>query len=308
MLVVDGSGSMQENPYPADAVADAGTMGGGPPPMVPAGKTRWDAVRRALVDPTDGVVPKLQGLVKFGLAVFGTMQTCPLPLGIIDPVLNNAPMITSGMPAMAPGLFTPTGPALDMIVDRLPDPTLVPPDGHSVGPQIVVLATDGDPNTCGSTDPLAFMPPTTNYQPSLDAANKLKAKHLRMFVISVGNDAGKAHLQQMANIGAGMDPSASPGAMVYYPENPAALAMTLSDLIGKELSCDVELKGKGVLKGQECKGTVMLNGATLECNGDNGWSLTDATHIALKGTACETFKAPAASMLHANFPCESVIN
>jgi hypothetical protein len=298
MLVVDGSQSMMDNPYPASTV-DAGAPQF-PPPTVPAGMTRWDAIRRALVDPTNGVVPTLQGLVKFGLAVFGTNPTCPLPMPIIDPALNNAPAVTSGMPQMAPGLFTPTGPALDMIVDRLQDPTLVPPDGKSVGPQIVVLATDGDPNACDD--------PTTNYQPSIDAANKLKAKHLRMFVISVGQDAAKAHLQQMANIGAGLAPDATPSAMVYYPENPATLAMTLHDLIGKELSCDVELQGKGVLAGMECKGTVMLNGNPLDCNGANGWSLTDATHISLKGTACDTFKAAADAMLHANFPCESVIN
>jgi hypothetical protein len=303
MLVVDGSGSMVENAYPADSF-DAGM--GFPPAMVPNDKTRWYAIRKALVDPTNGVVPKLQHLVKFGLAIFGTMPTCPLPTPIIDPLLDNSPAITSAMPDTAPGLFTPTGPALSMIVDRLPDPTSTGPDQKAVGPQIIVLATDGDPNTCGDGDfATAAM---TNYQPSIDAAHKLKDKHLRMYVISVGEDAGKAHLQQMANIGAGLDDGASPGAMVYYPEDPAALASTLEMLIGKELPCDVELTGRGVKMGSECKGTVTLNGQVLECNGADGWSLTDSSHIALKGAACAAFKdATTEAMLHGTFPCDAIV-
>ena len=301
MLLVDGSTSMQTNGYPAttDATAPAG------PPMAPqAGMTRWDAIHKALVDPTNGLVPKLQGLVKFGLAVFGTTPQCPLPLGVVDPALNNAPMITAMLPLTAPGKYTPTGPALEEIVRRLPDPTVVTPDDRSPGPQIVVLATDGDPNACQFD---LFSGMMTNYQPSIDAALKLQAKHLKMFVISVGQDAAKAHLQEMANIGANLARDANPGATVYYPEDPASLATTLQTLIGKELSCDVELQGKGVRMGSECKGDVSLNGLALECNGPNGWSLTDPTHIKLAGMACDRFKNAVDALLHANFPCDAIL-
>lgn len=292
MLVVDGSSSMQMNGYPATVPLDENGL-------VPAGMTRWDAIRKALVDPTSGLVPTLQGLVKFGLALYGTFPTCPLPTGVIEPNLNNGPAITRGMPATAPGLFTPTGPALDAVVSHLPDPQAVGPDGIPPGPVLVVLATDGDPNACED--------PTTNYQPSIDAANKLQAKHLPMYVISVGNEASKDHLQQMANIGAGMPATASPGAMVYYPEDPAGLAMTLKSLVGMELSCDLQLSGKGVKVGSECMGMVTLNGKLLECNGADGWVLTDSTHISLKGATCEMYKNATDAVIHAKFPCEAVV-
>jgi hypothetical protein len=292
MLVVDGSLSMQMNPYPANVAPDATGA-------IPAGMTRWDAIRKALVDPTNGLVPTLQGLVKFGLALYGTFPSCPLPTGVIDPKLNNGAAITQGMPAGAPGFFTPTGPALDTVADHLPDTQAVGPDGIPPGPQIVVLATDGDPNACDD--------PTTNYQPSIDAANKLQAKHLHMYVISVGDEASKDHLQQMANIGAGMPATMTPGAMVYYPEDPAGLAMTLKSLVGKELSCDLQLSGKGVRMGSECMGTVTLNGKPLECNGADGWVLTDPTHISLKGATCEMYKSASDAVIHATFPCEAIV-
>jgi hypothetical protein len=36
------------------------------------------------------------------LDVFGTLPTCPLPLGVIDPALNNAKTIISNLPTEAP--------------------------------------------------------------------------------------------------------------------------------------------------------------------------------------------------------------
>lgn len=296
MIVLDGSQSM-EMPYGTPAVDDAGV----PDPAAPAPSSRWASLREALVGAT-GVVPALQGLVKFGLAVYGTMPTCPLPLGVIDPALNNGQAITSGVPATPPGFTTPTGLALDEVVNRLPDPSMVI-DGPPIGPQIILLATDGDPNDCAA----AFGIPPTNYQPSIDAALKAQAKHLKMYVVSVGRDAAVTHLQEMANIGADMDRGASPGAEVYYPEDTATLTATLQALIGAELSCDLTLEGKGVKPGAECTGTVTMSGVPLECNGANGFELKDKLTITLKGTTCETFKSSVDTLIEADFPCEALI-
>jgi von Willebrand factor type A domain len=283
MLVVDGSQSMVTNMYGAG--------------------TRWDAIRTALIDPTMGVVPALQDLVKFGLAVYGTMPSCPLPLNVVMPALANAPAVTSGMPAQPPGMFTPTGLALSQVVDMLPNPVSPDPDVQ-IEPQIIVLATDGDPNDC-NLDPFAGGG-MANYQPSIDAAMKLQAKNQKMYVISVGMDAAVTHLQEMANIGAGMPREMTPGATVFYPEDPASLAATLQQLVGDEISCVVTLEGQGVIVGKECMGTVTLNGTPLECNGENGWRLNDALHIELLGAPCEEFKMSASARLVANFPCDAV--
>lgn len=300
MIVLDGSQSMTQ-PHGEPVLDDAGV----PDPAAPALPSRWNSVREALVGAT-GVVPNLQGLVRFGLALYGTQPTCPLPLGVIDPALNNGAAITSGVPLAPPGLTTPTGLALDEVVNRLPDPTMVL-DGPPIGPQIILLATDGNPNDCDPPFDFFTGEPATNYQPSIDAALKAQAKHLKMYVVSVGRDAAAQHLQEMANLGADMDRAASPGAEVYYPEDPATLTATLEALIGAELSCDLTLTGKGVKLGSECTGTVTLSGTPLECNGENGFELKDSLTISLKGTTCETFKSSVDQTIEAMFPCEALI-
>ncbi len=298
MLLVDGSQSMLD-PY-GDPVLDMPDGGVADPAMqgaAPAQSQRWTAVRDALADPDDGVVAKLEGLVRFGLAVYGTTPQCPLPLGTLEPVLHNYQAIEASLPQQPPGLTTPTGIALDRIVDLLPDPKQALDE--TIGPQIIILATDGDPNSCEL--------PLQNYEPSIQAAMKAQAKNLRMYVISVGQDAAEAHLQEMANLGASMDRFASPGAEVYYPEDPAGLAATLETLIGDELSCELTLDGKGVKQGSECRGLVTLNGEELECNGPDGWSLTDSKTITLQGASCEIFKNASDAMLRANFPCDLLV-
>jgi hypothetical protein len=238
------------------------------------------------------------------------VATCPLPLGVIMPALNNATAVNGGLPMNPPGMFTPTGLALDMIVDMLPDPMTGDPD-NPIEPQLIVLATDGDPNDCE----LGFGGPgMANYAPSIAAAMKAQSKHQKMYVISVGMDAGAAHLQEMANIGAGMPATMTPGAPVFYPEDPAALATTLQDLVGAEISCEVALDGKGVVMGKECTGEVTINGNPLACNGPggmgtgaDGWRLVDSFHIELLGTTCDMFKTTAGTMLIGNFPCDVVV-
>lgn len=295
MLVVDGSTSMLD-PYGAIPLDDAGA----PDPTAPQPPSRWQSVRDALVG-AEGVVPKLQDRVRFGLAVFGTQATCPLPLGTINPELNNGAMVEGGLPAQPPGMFTPTGVALDQVVDILPDPTRVL-DGPPIGPQIILLATDGDPNAC---DGGGFFP-VTDYVPSINAALKAQAKSLRMYVVSVGQDAAAAHLQEMANIGANVD-RATGMAEVYYPNDTASLTETLETLIGAELSCDLALEGKGIKLDQACTGTVTVNGQPLECNGPDGFSLKDEKTLTLNGATCEAYKNSIDTLIEATFPCEAII-
>lgn len=319
MLLVDGSASMRTSygtPASAPAATPAAGMSGGRAAVAgssaagsagaggaaaPMESTRWTAIRQALINPTTGVVPLLSSTIKFGLAVFSTDPTCPFPVGVVDPALNNYERIAMTLPPNAPGTRTPTGRALDQIVDRLSNPAAGAPMEDANSPRIIVLATDGDPNSC---EVASSMP---DYEPSIQAALKAQSRGQRMFVISVGQEAAKDHLQQLANIGAGMPRMASPGATVFYPSDPAGLASTLQTLIGTVALCEVTLDGMGVTPGSECLGQVTLNGAPLVCNDPNGWKLSDSTHVQLQGSACEAFKNGSNGALKARFPCESLV-
>jgi hypothetical protein len=290
VLVLDGSCSMSTD-YPANGSASVNACVENP-------KGRWAALRNALVDPQRGVVPKLQGVVQFGVAVFGgTQLACPIQGDPVRPALNTLAMLQAKMPTVQPGMYTPTGPALDWVYENLIEAPR--PDGNN-GPQIVILATDGEPNSCdGGGGRNGVM---TNYQPSIDAVKRGTKKGATTYVISLADSSGAFHdhLQQLANLG---NPAANGSAKLYEPTSPQQLEADLQALVGGAVGCDIALNGV-IPAGSECSGTVMLNGSTLGCNQPNGWKLLDERHIRLQGSACKTLTATN-GMLEARFPCAS---
>jgi hypothetical protein len=280
ILVLDGSCSMSTN-YPSNG-RDANSCMRNP-------NGRWTALRNALVDPQSGVVTRLQSAVKFGVVVFGTAPMCPIPAAPIDAALNNLQAISTALPAVQPGMFTPTGAALDWVYANMFTATSGP--DTSQGPQLVILATDGEPNSCGNA--------TTNFQPSIDAVTASQAKNIKTYVISLASSSGQFHdhLQQLADIGNG-----GTGGKLYEPTTPADLATALQALAGGAVGCDVALNGT-VTAGRECEGTVTLNGSKLVCKDPNGWILADPHHVRLQGTACNTLNTTKDALVDAHFPC-----
>ncbi|HKP59465.1 MAG TPA: vWA domain-containing protein, partial [Polyangiales bacterium] len=226
VLLLDGSCSMSTD-YPANGMMSATSCTNN-------GKGRWAALRKALIDPETGVVPKLQSVVEFGVVVFGTAQKCPIPGEPVRPALNNLATIASKVPMVQPGMYTPTGPALDWVYQNLIEDQ--GPDGRG-GPQVVILATDGEPNSCGNMQGGQVM---TDYKPSIDAVKKGTQKGATTYVISLADATGPfhAHLQELANLG---DPGANGKAVLYQPASPAQLQANLQSLVGAAVGCEIEL-------------------------------------------------------------------
>ena len=278
ILVLDGSCSMT-TPYPANGAPSATMCNANP-------GTRWAALRGALLDPNNGVITRLQGVVDFGLAIFGTQPQCPITGTPIDPARNNLPAIDAAFGQAPPGMFTPAGLALDWVFDNMIVP--MAPDSN-MGPQIVLLATDGEPNSCDN--------PMPNYQPSVDAVTKGKGLGVRTYVVSLADASGQFHdhLQQLADLG-----SENGSGTLYEPNSPEALAADLETLIGGAVGCDLALNGN-ILPGHECEGVVTLDGAQLTCNTD--FVLADPRHIRLQGSACDKLTSSPDAVLSADFPC-----
>jgi len=296
-LVVDGSGSMNAR------------FGGG---------TRWTVLREALVG-ANGVVTKLDPVVKFGMTIYSNNDPMKCPSTVnVPPALSNLMMINGAYPAVETGGGTPTGEALQQVVDSLPD--FNGPDAAGA-PPIIVLATDGEPNGCamgaacnwaadwaaclgGILGSLANAMPT--YDSTLKAVRAARDKNIAVWVVSLAEGLNNIpDLQKTANIGAGLQENASPGATIYSPQNPDDLVQTLAKLIGGAVTCNVELNGKLDVK-RACEGKVMMNSQALECGSDQGWKPIDERHIELQGTACEKFKSDPTVILDATFPCDVV--
>ncbi|MEZ4366582.1 MAG: vWA domain-containing protein [Kofleriaceae bacterium] len=274
-LVIDRSGSMRTN------------FGGG--------LDRWEAVEAALVDPVDGVVTQLQSQVVFGASAYTGLGTCPAIVSTPNRQLDNLTEVADLMADNYPPSNgeTPTGDSLTVIIaDFLANP---PAAGS---PPIIVLATDGEPDTCENGNDEAG-----GRDEAIAAAEAAYAAGIRLFILSVGSGISISHQQQMANAGVGED--VLTGTAPYFPaDTPAALAAAFETIIGGVLSCQLTLDGE-IDPSQASAGTVTLNGTPLTFGTD--WVAVDGTTIELIGDACDTLTSTPSPTVTANFPCNAVI-
>jgi len=255
------------------------------------GVSRWDAVYDTLMEPTSGVVANLQDDVRFGLALFTSQNgdaggECPI-LTTVDPVVGNFDGIDEIYRDQVPQDETPTGESLAAVAEDLAALDVV-------GPKAIVLATDGEPDTCAVPNP-------QNGQPeALAAAQAAWDQDLRTYVISVGADVSANHLQEMANVGAGKevdDPDPEP---YYQALSPEQLVSAFESIVSDFVSCSFAIDGIVDLE-QACEGTVILDGVELECGTE--WDVPDPGTLELLGDACERLGDGEEHDVSASWPC-----
>lgn len=269
-LLIDRSGSM------ADPIGNT---------------TRYNAIRTSLVDQTNGVITKLQQKAYFGASLYSTDSPCPR-LYSVGRAIGNRDNIANLINSQSPQGNTPTGPSIDQAVAGFASQP--PPAGS---PPIIVLATDGLPNECNSNDT------TAGQAKSITAAKAAYAAGIKLFILAVGNGINDAHLQAMANAGAGVQ-TGMPNAPYYISNTPQDLTNAFNSIIGGVISCDLMINGN-VDPAQAAGGTVILNGNPLMYGTD--WVLVGGNTIRLQGMACDTLKSSTNPVVTASFPCGTVI-
>ncbi len=277
LLLVDQSGSMNEK------------FGG---------SDRWQTLRTALMDPAAGIVKTLQAQVRFGLTLFsGRDGAAPCPaLTNVAPMLDNFAPIDAAYPQPTSAIIddTPTGESITAaagILQAVTDP----------GPKVIVLATDGEPDTCAKPDPQT---PEAK-EVAVKAAQDAFALGVFTYYISVGNEVSDAHATEMANVGQGY-PRADKMQRFYRANDQAALAEAFATIVDGVRSCSFQLNGT-VKAGSEAEGEVTLDDALLPLNDPNGWRLSSPTTVEFVGKACETAKDKNDHKVKARFPCGSIV-
>ncbi|HEY5920937.1 MAG TPA: vWA domain-containing protein [Kofleriaceae bacterium] len=249
--------------------------------------SRYQAMRDALVG-TNGVVGQLQSKVHFGASLYSSDSPCPRFYNTQARALNNFTQIKTLIESQGPAGNTPTPPAIDAAVQLF---AATPPPMGS--PPIIVLATDGLPNSCAGDD--------TQAQSVVSARNAYTAG-VRTFVLGIAG-VNDGFLQAMANAGQGVQQNQA-NAKYYTANSPAELQMAFQQIIGGVVSC--ELMINGTVDPEQAKGgTVTLNGMQLMYGTD--WEVVNGTTIRLVGQACETLKSSTNPQVQASFPCGSVI-
>ena len=277
LLLVDQSGSMN---------AEFGTS------------DRWQTLRTALMDPAMGIVNTLQTQVRFGLTLYsGRDGAAPCPaLTNVAPALNNFMPIDRAYPQPTSAIIddTPTGESITAAANILQAVT-------EPGPKVIVLATDGEPDSCATPDPQT---PEAK-ELAVKAAQDAFAAGVFTFYISVGSEVSAAHATEMANVGQGY-PRGDKMQRFYLANDQAALASAFATIVDGVRTCSFQLNGT-VKDGGEADGVVTVDGVSVPLNDPNGWRLSSPTTVELVGTTCDKVKDKNDHKVAAKFPCGTIV-
>jgi von Willebrand factor type A domain-containing protein len=266
-LVLDQSQSMYDN--------NLGTV------------TRYKAMRDALVG-TTGVVTQLEAKAYFGATLYTCGANQPA-LTRTPRALNNAAALRTSIDSKTSGANTPTPEAINDMVAQF---AAAPPPADS--PPVIVLATDGVPNTCPD-------PNVSTKAQSVQAVKNAYAAKIPVYVLAI--NLADQHFQDMANAGQGWQPG-QPNYPYYLANDAAQLKAAFDTIIKGVISCDLSLTSS-IDPGQAMSGTVTINGQTLTYGTD--WILVNGNTIRILGNACTSLKTATNPMVGASFPCGSVI-
>jgi hypothetical protein len=313
LLLIDRSGSMSAEGNFGKAVqaaVDDGTYTLGDCPK--DNDWRWNVVRDVLMSPTKGIVKPLEDSVRFGLSLYSSNNgqvKAGSPEEIDDtkmcPVLLEVPIALGNHQAMLDEFKcndiaddTPTGESLlaaAATLNAFKEP----------GPKIIVLATDGEPDSCecpdrGNTVPAKCNEPGVPDQIKAQVVATAKEIHdgdITVHVINVSTPSEanlQKHLADVAEAG---------GGNVYPGFSPGDLSTAFDDIINGVRSCVIDLSGE-IAKGKASTGVITLDGEALTLDDADGWQVNSPSQIELLGAACDTIKSGEHD-LSIKFPCES---
>ncbi len=260
-LVVDRSGSMDED--------------------FDGGDTRWEAMESTLIGP-DGVVTQLQSNIRFGISLYSNPMAggCP-EVTTLGPQLDAADEIATLLAGEAPGGDTPTGESIEQITTEL-----LSDDWE--GDKVIVLTTDGEPDTCAVPDP--DMGPETDMVRgvAVDAVSGAFDAGIRTFVVSVGTDIAEEHLQDLANAGVGQQ-TGDPDAPFYVANDTASLVAAFNDIVAGLRPCEFPLTDP-LMADLVDSCSVTVNDVEFPFEGADGWVLPDENTLGLQGAACDAIQ------------------
>lgn len=261
-LIIDRSGSMDD---------DFG------------GTSRWEATKDTLINPQGGVVTSLQSQIRFGVALYSNpmdSMTCPT-LETLAPQLDAADEITTLLDASMPGGDTPTGESVEIVASDLAA-------DDWPGEKIIVLTTDGEPDTCELREPETDDEIALARGTAVDAVAAAHANDIRTFVISVGDDVAADHLQDLANAGQGVA-DGEPDAEFYVANDTDALVSAFESIVAGIRSCRFDLAEPLVAEqAPDCE--VSVNETPVPYDDPNGWTPAGEMQIELQGDSCDSIQ------------------
>ncbi|MBW2278466.1 MAG: VWA domain-containing protein, partial [Deltaproteobacteria bacterium] len=195
---------------------------------------------------------------------------CPILTGT-DPSLDAYDEIYTVFHDNGPSGDTPTGESIDEVA------ALLEADSHPDS-KIIVLATDGEPDTCEVPNP------QTQEAMDLSVASTEAAfsAGYKTYIISVGSDIGMDHLNDMAQAGQG-----TVDALPYQALDQEQLVTAFEEIVYGVRDCALELNGD-VQTGMVDQCVVTINDEELTYQDD--WQLNNPSEIEILDEWCDTIQ------------------
>jgi hypothetical protein len=303
---------------------------------------RWNVVRNVLFNPDKGIVKPLQDSVRFGMALYssengsvappgGEAGVCPMltevPIVEMEMNFGNYDQMLEQMQCSSLVSDTPTRESLAKTAEQFADLDVK-------GPKIIVLATDGLPDSCacpnfvrigtstpttcldqasGATqeereanwvtrgDPPVRMAPSAaeQYDVVQEAKRIYSELGIVVHVVDVSTPDEPALRQHLTDI------AAAAHGEIYDGTKPSGLVDAFQTIVDGVRSCVIDLKGM-ILEEKQSEGTVTLDGATLPYLPDgmgDGWKLNTPSQLELVGASCELIKSGKHD-IKIDFPCD----
>jgi hypothetical protein len=216
-------------------------------------------------------------------------RQCPVLNGV-DIGVGNFSSMSALLNANRPGGDTPTAESMEAIVAQLQA-------FGEEGPKSIILATDGDPDTC--EDPDANDDEASKAR-SVAAVTAAFDAGISTHVISVGDEVTASHLKALAVAGAGGDAAAE----AFTALDTEGLVNAFTQIIGSVRTCDFTLQGT-VAAQDAPRGSVLLDGVALVFGDPDGWTMPDESTVRLEGAACQAIQADSAG-ISMSFPCDAI--
>lgn len=280
---------------------------------------RWNVVRNVLFNPDAGVVPSFEAQVRFGMTLYTYLadiepEVCPNLIRVGFSMQNSSELLAA-MKCHDLGDKTPTRESLVVAAQAL----------HEIeddGPKMIILATDGSPNSCacpGFGDSAGIVPDcrdsslverngelvTPSVAERFDLVQETRRIHdewdIRVSVIDVSSAEATefhTHLEEVAAAG---------GGQLYSGLDPSGLSEAFFGLVEGFRSCFVDLEGE-IAAGKEDEGKITLDGMPLSLipdGGGDGYRVVSSTRIELVGAPCELI-ASGDHELDISFPCDAI--
>ncbi|MGZ3423605.1 MAG: vWA domain-containing protein [Polyangiales bacterium] len=282
-------------------------------------KSRWQVVREALVGlpgvhealvgSTGGVLRQYSDKIRFGATLYHSDlgfddRICPVLTKTSPPRLGALTLVETMLTKEVPGGDTPTGESVDAVVRDLIA-------FHEPGPKYIVLATDGEPDTC------AVPNPDHGQHESVAAVQRAFTRGIHTFVMSVGTDVSAAHLQDLANAGSGL-PLGTSSTKVRQATDAVGVKRAFDDMLFGVRSCFIAIEGQVT---KPSTGRVFLTAGSKRVEipkleddpaKRTGWRIWNAPTtdrdqlLELVGDACESIKTGDRTV-EAIFPCDGYI-